>query len=193
MNIDWIKSELQKSDILLNKTRTAKGPEFLPTRLIDVGGEEDLDAKLVNSTALARNGLDPTSYVTLSYCWVSDEDAKRQLKTLKNTLNSYDMSIPLDSVSPVVRDTVRVCRVLLVKYVWIDALCIIQDDKNDWDSESQTMGQIYHHAYFTLCPTASRTCHQSFLNLRDLGPKFPFSSRIKSGIKGNFRILRKSQ
>ena len=36
-------------------------------------------------------------------------------------------------------------------------------------------------------PLLQRTRLQSFLNLRDLGPKLPFSSRIKSGIKGNFR------
>lgn len=44
---------------------------------------------------------------------------------------------------------------LKIKYIWIDSLCIIQDDLEDWNTESAKMADIYQGAYITLSATAS--------------------------------------
>ncbi|EHK48474.1 hypothetical protein TRIATDRAFT_185737, partial [Trichoderma atroviride IMI 206040] len=44
------------------------------------------------------------------------------------------------------QDTVRIARALGVKYIWIDALCIIQDDVSDWETESKMMAEIFQNA-----------------------------------------------
>ncbi|EHK23657.1 uncharacterized protein TRIVIDRAFT_138711, partial [Trichoderma virens Gv29-8] len=48
------------------------------------------------------------------------------------------------------QDTVRIARALGVKYVWIDALCIIQDDVVDWEKESQVMAEIFRNSLVTI-------------------------------------------
>lgn len=38
------------------------------------------------------------------------------------------------------RDTIHFVRCLQVRYLWIDSLCIIQDDAQDWEQEAALMG-----------------------------------------------------
>lgn len=40
-----------------------------------------------------------------------------------------------------------VARLLSVRYVWIDALCIMQDSKEDWETEALTMCKVYSTPY----------------------------------------------
>ncbi len=47
------------------------------------------------------------------------------------------------------RDAVTVTRGLGIKYIWIDSLCIIQDDDEDWENESRRMEQVFSAAYCT--------------------------------------------
>jgi hypothetical protein len=47
---------------------------------------------------------------------------------------------------PVLRDSVVVARQLGIDYVWMDALCIVQDDPEDWLREASLMGSVYRNA-----------------------------------------------
>ncbi len=44
-----------------------------------------------------------------------------------------------------------------VSHLWIDSLCIIQDDKEDWERQSVQMGRIFGSAYFTIAAIDART------------------------------------
>ena len=55
------------------------------------------------------------------------------------------------------QDTVLISHELGVEYLWIDSLCIIQDDRNDWEIESAKMADVYSHAYLTIAATGSST------------------------------------
>jgi hypothetical protein len=46
-------------------------------------------------------------------------------------------------------------RRLGIRYLWIDSLCIVQDDLNDWSVQSSKMPLIYENAYVTLAATFS--------------------------------------
>lgn len=48
------------------------------------------------------------------------------------------------------RDAVRITRALGFRYLWIDSLCIIQDDLADWETEAENMGRIYHKSSLTI-------------------------------------------
>jgi hypothetical protein len=41
------------------------------------------------------------------------------------------------------------------RYIWIDSLCIIQDDAEDWEVQSSLMSEIYQDAVLTLAATSS--------------------------------------
>ena len=49
-----------------------------------------------------------------------------------------------------IQDAVRITRRLGFEYIWIDALCIIQGESEDWAHESSRMSQIYGNASLTL-------------------------------------------
>jgi hypothetical protein len=49
-----------------------------------------------------------------------------------------------------------------LKYIWIDSLCIIQDDIEDWRRKGSNMASIYSRAYITLAATSSTNCNGGF-------------------------------
>lgn len=68
-------------------------------------------------------------------------------------------------MTPVLRDAIRVCRVLGLRYLWIDSLCIQQDgDGTDWEEQSQEMSHIFGNSWLTICAPASKSCLEGFLD-----------------------------
>lgn len=61
------------------------------------------------------------------------------------------------------QDAVKITRMLDIRYIWIDALCIIQDSHDDWERESQSMNKVYGNAYLTIAALASSKACDRFL------------------------------
>ncbi|KAI7536809.1 hypothetical protein KC331_g11270 [Hortaea werneckii] len=53
------------------------------------------------------------------------------------------------------RQAVYLARQLGINHVWIDALCIVQDDNEDWQRESSRMAEIYSGAYIVFVAAAA--------------------------------------
>ncbi|KAK3396917.1 heterokaryon incompatibility protein-domain-containing protein [Sordaria brevicollis] len=111
-------------------------------RLVDVGVDDTSPIRLVEGSF-----VDKVRYNTLSYQWTADTP-KTSLK--KNNKAAYCHTIPTQSWPKVYRDVVVVCRALGIRYVWIDSLCIVQDDLEDWTVQSSMMQDIYSHGYLNL-------------------------------------------
>lgn len=75
--------------------------------------------------------------------------------TTKETLESRKADISDDELSPVFRDAIQLCKGVGCDYIWIDSLCIVQDDHADWMRQSQKMAQIYSNAHFNIAATLS--------------------------------------
>ena len=78
-----------------------------------------------------------------------------------------------------------VCRIMGVRYLWIDALCIIQNDINnqDWYSESGMMRHIYSNALFVIAADISRNAREGFLRKDYDEPRWRTFSRISNGVE----------
>ncbi|KAK2770106.1 tol protein [Colletotrichum kahawae] len=65
--------------------------------------------------------------------------------------------IPTDSLPANFLDAIKICRYLEIDYLWIDSLCIIQDQdsKDDWNKQAAQMSDIYENAYVTIAATRS--------------------------------------
>jgi hypothetical protein len=61
-------------------------------------------------------------------------------------------------------DALTITRQLRFQYLWIDALCIIQDSAEDWAEESPKMASIYGQAALMISATAAENCHSGILN-----------------------------
>ncbi|QKD61462.2 uncharacterized protein FOBCDRAFT_281095 [Fusarium oxysporum Fo47] len=83
-----------------------------------------------------------------------------------------------------------VCRALGIRYLWVDALCIIQGDAGDWSQESFQMSKIYENSYLTLCIVQGDSCSSGFLK-KDYTPpnlKINYESKLNSAISGHLTL-----
>jgi hypothetical protein len=74
------------------------------------------------------------------------------------------------------QDAIQTVRALGMRYLWIDALCIVQDDPEEWKIEANKMGDIYRNAKFTIAATSSIDTKDGFLSTRKhrYGPKISY-------------------
>lgn len=104
-----------------------------------------------------------TPYVALSYCW----GGTQPLQTTSHNLEDYKKEIPWNALPVVYQNAAEVILRLGVRYLWIDALCIVQDDRADWDEEACKMADVYRYAHFTIVVASSPDPYTPFLVPRD--------------------------
>ena len=123
----------------------------LPNRVLDVSGERlDSDVKLyLTSNERAR-------YMCLSHCWGEQGSC---ITTTRETLAQHIRGISFESLPNTFKDAVNLTRQFGVQYLWIDSLCILQGDEDDWRKECTQMATIYENAYLTIAATASSNCN----------------------------------
>lgn len=122
-----------------------------PTRLIYVGSEDPKDpARLVDGQKCLRDG----GYIVLSYCWgLTPKDAAWRLTT--TSMNTFATELSLDILPQTLHDAILWTRKLGEKYIWIDSMCIQQDDNEDWQIEASKMASIYGSATMTIVSASS--------------------------------------
>ena len=91
-------------------------------------------------------------YAALSHCW----GHSRSCLTTKATFQERIKKIEWDIIPKTFRDAIQIVLLLNIQYIWIDSLCIVQDDLDDWNTESANMADIYQGALITLSATTSR-------------------------------------
>jgi hypothetical protein len=110
-------------------------------------------------------------YIALSYCWGSHLwTEKPTLMTTASSVESMKREICMDDLPQTICDAVAITRRLGVRYLWVDALCILQgsdiEAKADWERESSKMGATYGNAYLTIAAAAAHSVHQGIFFLR---------------------------
>ncbi|KAF4627580.1 hypothetical protein G7Y89_g10574 [Cudoniella acicularis] len=113
---------------------------------------------------LYESGGEHENYVTLSHCWGS----LTILTTKKNNLSLHKKSIELAALPKTFQDAIQVTRSLGIRYLWIDSLCIVQDDLEDWARESSRMASIYRDSYLTLSATSARDGSEGLFKPREV-------------------------
>lgn len=88
--------------------------------------------------------------MALSHRWGS---AECQLRTESSTLEKFEHELPMELMPKTFRDAITVTRRLDIRYLWIDSLCILQDDPDDWKRESLKMGAIFESCICTIAAT----------------------------------------
>lgn len=183
----WIEHCLQHCD---PETR----PAALPTRLVDVGSPDDTQVRLLETSdqMLRDDASGAWRYVALSHCWGDPTTQKPPLQTTLENINERLNFIRFLDLPKSYQDAIIVCRSLNMRYLWIDSLCIIQDDKVDWETESPRMAVYYENAYITIIPTAASSCHDGFLDRSIKKPpvEVKFQSSLDPDIKGTYFIGR---
>jgi hypothetical protein len=102
-----------------------------------------------NCLVSARLGV---RYIALSYVWGQDDCFKTEKSMLsklklRNSLSRKRMG---SHIPRTIRDAIRITSLLGERYLWVDSLCIVQDDEDSRQDQLNQMCAIYAHASITL-------------------------------------------
>ncbi|KAH8802613.1 heterokaryon incompatibility protein-domain-containing protein [Xylogone sp. PMI_703] len=176
----------------------------MPTRILEVG---DMDSGMVylrESSALPEKSA---PYVALSHCWGVEQTMKKLMKEGDSSLGLSRSSsaleaywkvrkasqttieslpeklrgVPVKALPQTAQDAILITRKLGLSYLWIDSLCIIQDDKEDWLRESGRMADVYLNAYLVVGAANSFADYDGFLQKRPEPDMVKFNQTLSDG------------
>jgi len=131
----------------------ARTMQRLPSRLLDVRN---------GSIKLRETDGQIGTYITLSHCW----GTFKQPTTTRTSLSAREMGIAFEELPKTFQHAVLVVRALGVQYLWIDSLCICQDDEEEWERESSRMSSVYLNAYLTIAATTAKDSSEGLFRNR---------------------------
>ncbi|GAW22625.1 hypothetical protein ANO14919_121670 [Xylariales sp. No.14919] len=151
---DWIKICDE------NHTCCSHGDPVLPSRVISVSDDR---VRVIDGEG--RRGR----YMTLSHRWGDKETFTLKKRNMAATMGS----IPWESIPKVYQESIQVTRLLGVEYIWIDTLCIVQDDAEDWKREAGKMKAVYGSSYLNIAATEAVDSYGDLFASSTLGTKYP--------------------
>ena len=120
----------------------------MPKRLLNVQGQVFL-----------KSPGEPVRYSALSYCW----GGHNQHQTVASNVAARHEHIDTSTLPQTLKDAIRFTRKLGVEYIWIDSLCIVQDDRDEWAREAAKMADVYSGAFVVLAATRAQAATEGFL------------------------------
>lgn len=107
---------------------------------------------VIDLTEMRLTRLPPGSrYVALSYTWGDQNDFKCNRSNIRDLQRFEGIMKILDRLPKVIQDAMDLTRGLGERYLWVDALCIVQDSHMSWQLNANIMDQVYSHATCTIC------------------------------------------
>ena len=144
---------------------------FSPTHLIELSPcspecSSECSSECCGFTLrLKKNIQGPVSYAALSYCWGGNQ----RLKATKSNIHELLNSIPYAEMPATLQDAAKVAFDLNFRFIWIDALCLIQDlDINEVHTLVAEIPNIYRYATLTIAAQSSHAAGEGFLHPRDI-------------------------
>lgn len=146
-------------------------PQYTPTRLLYLDGE---NVRLFLSSPLKST----VRYATLSHCWGSLKVVQLTRRNMRYLING----LPVGALCKTFQDAVYITRTLGLRYLWIDSLCIVQDDPDDWKQESKLMSSIYSCSSINIAATSASDGNGGCFFNRDPGRVWRY--RISTSVHG---------
>lgn len=137
----------------------------LPTRILDLGDDEAPNIRLL----VPKEGAEG-KYAALSYCWGHSNHFLLTVTTMGDLKNGFHVC----QLPKTLQDAVKVTRQIGLRYLWVDALCIIQGKDteaiNDWNTEVFRMDTVYSNAFITISASSAQNAsgglfHGSYCDL----------------------------
>lgn len=168
IRISLIKTWIESSDLAFRKSTSRPRAKMLGNlRLIDVIKECITEVEVIRR------------YMILSYVW----GGPQQLQMTKANKRDLEQEggLRAELVPLTIRDAIYLTRQLGERYLWVDSLCIVQDDADSKHTEISRMDQIYENAYCTIVAAHGTTVNDG---LPGLHPDTRIWTQSKETIQG---------
>jgi hypothetical protein len=145
----------------------------MPMRLVEVSldGGDKTGVRIVLGKEARR------SYAALTYCW-----GRTNLMTTTENLTRHMDLIKISDLPQTIQDAIECVRRIGISYLWVDALCIVQNSESEMAQEISIMSQIYLNAEITISAALATDSSEGFLHdrpfaspvLGEIVPRLPF-------------------
>lgn len=136
------------------KSRGAE--QHSPRRILDLSSADTQHVRLLQDEVLNE------PYVALSHRWGTESLPRTILANLDTRL----IVIPTNELTKTMQDAINMTRALGYNYLWIDALCIVQDSEEDWRREASRMSDVFRGAVVTIAVADAKNHSQGMFRSR---------------------------
>lgn len=161
---DWMMNCRQNHEVCNASSSAIKE---LPCRLLNLVEREGASVMLVETRPFTAGQIH--EYASLSHCW----GKTHVIQTTKENLSERMKGIEWDDLPRTFQDAIIITRSLGIRYIWIDSLCIVQDDIHDWNKESVRMAAIYSNSSINIAATGASDSLGGCLSPRSLKHSVP--------------------
>ncbi|KAH8195677.1 hypothetical protein TruAng_010160 [Truncatella angustata] len=186
-----IKEHPECRDPVYNDTDSEMRHLHLPTRLLNISLDDENVLKVHLSempglTEKERQGVAKAGFATLSYCWGGPQEHRLVEESRTALLAGQNVSV----FPKTIQDAIKFTHLVGLRYLWVDALCILQDNENDKAIEISRMSSYYGANAVTILAASSAAATEGFLKhredsgLHDVGP-FRLPYQTSSGATGS--------
>jgi hypothetical protein len=89
-------------------------------------------------------------YLALSYVWGRTVNFELRLENLNEMLQEHSLEHVWDQIPQTIKDAILLTAKLGFRYLWVDSLCIVQDDEENKLNDINQMASIYGYASITI-------------------------------------------
>lgn len=169
--MNFIKDALEQCSRKHLWCHTSTGSHTVPTRLLKI---YDDHVQLVEPSNPRKK-----DYTCLAHRWASEDTSEgenqkaksyimsRGCQTLRFNHHKHLQGLSINELLPTYRDAIFVTKALGLEYLWIDSLCIIQDNDEDVRIQIAQMGNIYANSYVTIAADTGNDHTRGFLSTRN--------------------------
>ena len=129
----------------------------LPTRylhILDSGNNMSPPSVRLCENESGRMG----KFAALSHVW----EASKPINTTSANITEMLQGIPYQRLPKTFQHAISICIKLGLSFLWIDSLCIIQDDDLDWRTQASKMADVYTNSYITIAAHPTGDMRGSF-------------------------------
>lgn len=124
-----------------------------------------------------RTHTEHARYTTLSHTWDTNTSfiltTENNDKGEKGNFKDLTQGIAWADIPKTFQEAIKISRELDVDYLWVDSLCIIQNDHNDWKEQSREMSAIYGNSWLNIAATDSKDSQGGCFRNGGADQKFP--------------------
>jgi Heterokaryon incompatibility protein (HET) len=127
-------------------------------------------------------------YFALSYVWGNASTIRTTQKNLAELMQPDSLGASNEAISRVARDAISLTRKLGERFLWIDMLCIIQDDALNKSRHISNMDLIYKQAALTIIAHSGMNSDSPLPGIIE-GTRFPI---VRSQQIGGLKVISQS-